>query len=148
VAQCMISVSVFYFVRFNPFKYSSLSLCFLSPVFQQFSIHIIISSTLTSYGMWYYWCSVILFSFPSFPKYNRLVPLLHKYSTPEFACDHACSCIYVYLWIYLPHMRENILVLCIWSCLTSLSMISSNCIYLSSNPQVIILCGWVILHCV
>jgi hypothetical protein len=31
-----------------------------------------------------YWCSIILFSFPSFPMFHRVVPLLQTCSTYEF----------------------------------------------------------------
>jgi hypothetical protein len=82
--------------------------------------------------MQYYWCSIILFSFLSFPEFHRVVPLLQMCSTIEFVYDHACFCIYVFLWIYLAHMRENMYLLCFWSLLTSLNM-SSNCIHLSSK---------------
>jgi hypothetical protein len=83
----------------------------------------------------YYWCSVILFSFLSFPKFHRVAPLLQIFSTIEFVYDHACFWVYVYLWIYLSHMRENICLLCFWSWLTSLNMVSSNCIHLPLNPM-------------
>jgi hypothetical protein len=72
----------------------------------------------------YCWCSVILFSFP---KFCRVVLLFQTCSTSEFVCDHAFFCVYVYLWIYLPHMRENMWPLSFWAWLTSLSMMSSNC---------------------
>jgi hypothetical protein len=72
-----------------------------------FSTHILISSTFTSYGMQYYRCSVILFSFPSFPEFHRVVTLLQTCSTTEHVYDHACFCVYVSLWIYLSHMRQN-----------------------------------------
>jgi hypothetical protein len=36
-------------------------------------------------------------------------------------------------WIYLPHMRENMWTLSFWAWLTSLNMMSSNCIHLDSN---------------
>jgi hypothetical protein len=85
--------------------------------------------------MWYYWCSIIFFSFLSFPEFHRVVPLLLICSKSEFVCDHACFCVYVYLWIYLPCMRENMQLLCFWSWLTSLNIMSSNCIHLPSNPM-------------
>jgi hypothetical protein len=84
--------------------------------------------------MWYYWCSIILSSFPSFPKFHRVVPLLQTCSTTEFVYYHARFYIYVYLRIYLPHVREHMCLLCFWSWLTSLSMISSNCTHLPSDP--------------
>jgi hypothetical protein len=47
--------------------------------------------------LWYYWCSIILFSFPSFPKIHRVVPLLQTCSTSGFVYDHADFCVYVCL---------------------------------------------------
>jgi hypothetical protein len=102
------------------------------PIFQHLSIHILIS--LASCGMRYYWCSTIFFSFPSFPEFHRVVPLLQTCPTTEFVFDNACFCVYVYLWIHLPPMRENMHLLCFWFWLTSLKMMSSNCIHLPSNP--------------
>jgi hypothetical protein len=75
------------------------------------------------------------FSFPFMfpPEFQRLVPLLQTHCTSEFVYEHACFCVYVYLWIYLPHMRENMRPLCFCAWLTSLNMMSSNCIHLLSN---------------
>jgi hypothetical protein len=84
--------------------------------------------------MQYYWCCIIIFSFPSFLEFHRVVPLLQTCSTLEFVYDHACFCEYVYLWIYLPCMRENMQLLCFWTWLTSLNIMFSNYIYLLSNP--------------
>jgi hypothetical protein len=106
-----------------------------STIFQPLSVHILISSTFTSCGMRYYCCSVILFSFLSFPKFHRVVPLLQTCSTTEFVYDHACFCVYIYLRIYLPCMRENMHLLCFWSGL--LNMMSSNCIHLPSKQFLI-----------
>jgi hypothetical protein len=39
----------------------------------------------------------ILFSFPSFPEFHGVVPLLRTCSTSEFVYDHVCFCVYVYL---------------------------------------------------
>jgi hypothetical protein len=65
VSQRMPTVGVLYFGLFNLFKNSPLSLYLPPPVFQQLSIYILISSAFTSYGMWYYWCSIILYYFKS-----------------------------------------------------------------------------------
>jgi hypothetical protein len=64
---------------------------------------------------------------------NRVVTLLQTCSTSEFVYDHAWFCVYVYLWTYLPCMRENVWLSCFWVWLTSLNMMSSSCIYLPSN---------------
>jgi hypothetical protein len=126
VSQCIPAVRILYFGPFNPFH------CFLSitpiPHFPQFSVHILISSTFTSYGMQNYWCSIVLFSSPSFPEFH-----CYKRSTYEFPYDHACFCVYVYLWIYVLCMRENMQLLSFWTWLSLLKMMSSNCIHLLSN---------------
>jgi hypothetical protein len=110
---------------FNSFQYTSL--CLLPS-------HFMICDT-----------TLILFSFPFFPKFHRVVPLLQTCSTTEFVYDYACFCVYVYLWIYLQCIRENMHLLCFWSWLTSLNMMTSNCIHLPSNPMSFIIpCGWVI----
>jgi hypothetical protein len=96
--------------------------------------------------MQYYWCSIILFSFLSFPEFHRVVPLLQMCCTIEFVYDHVYFCVYVYLSSYLPCMRENMHLLCFWSWLTSLSMVSSNCIHYLQTPCHYSL--WLILHCV
>jgi hypothetical protein len=41
-------------------------------------------------------------------------------------------CMFI-LWIYLPHMIENMALLCFWSWLTSLNVMSSNYIPVPSN---------------
>jgi hypothetical protein len=82
--------------------------------------------------MRYYWCSIILFSFPSFPELHRVVvQLLQTCSTTDFVYD--CF-VYMHIsWIYLPHMKKNMWPLSFWAWLTSHNMISSNCIHLPSN---------------
>jgi hypothetical protein len=48
--------------------------------------------------------------------------------------------VYMFIfWIYLPHMRENMWPLFFWTWLTSLNIMSSNCIYLPSDHMVSIL---------
>jgi hypothetical protein len=50
----MPTVDELYFDLFNPFECSPLSLYLPPLVFQQLSVHILISSAFTSYGMQYY----------------------------------------------------------------------------------------------
>jgi hypothetical protein len=55
--------------------------------------------------------------------------------------------IYVYFWIYLPHVRENIQTVLLWVWLTSVNMIISS-IHLPANSIIsyfIPLNGWIIL---
>jgi hypothetical protein len=68
VFQYMPAVGVLFFGQFHPFHDSPL-LC-PPPVFQQFSIHILITSTFTTYSVQYYYRSVILFSF-LLPKFQE-----------------------------------------------------------------------------
>jgi hypothetical protein len=107
VSQCMPTVDLLYFGPFNPFHYSSLtSLSPTPPIFEQLSIHILISSTFTDL-MFYNITDALSFSFPfPFPKFNRVVPLFQTYSTYEFVYDHTCFCVYVYL-LYLFSMNER-----------------------------------------
>jgi hypothetical protein len=81
---------------------------------------------------------VLLMCYPSlffslFPEFHRVVLLLQTCST-LWSCLFAYKfifmfCVYVYLWIYLSYMRENMQSLSFWVWLTSLSMMSSNCIH-------------------
>jgi hypothetical protein len=49
------------------------------------------------YVLWHYWCSITLFSFPSFPKFHRVVLLLKTYSTYEFIYGYV---VFVYMFIF------------------------------------------------
>jgi hypothetical protein len=81
---------------FQPFPLLSLTFHLPTPIFQQFSIYILISSTFTCYVL-QCWYSIVLFSFPSFPKFHRIISLLQTCSTYAFVYDHTCFCVYVYL---------------------------------------------------
>jgi hypothetical protein len=50
------------------------------------------------------------FSFPFFLSPNSIE--LQTCYTTEFVYDHACFCVYVYLWICRPRMKENMYLLC------------------------------------
>jgi hypothetical protein len=43
--------------------------------------------------MWYYWCVIILFYFPSFPEFHRVAPLLKTCST--------CLCMIILGFVYM-----------------------------------------------
>jgi hypothetical protein len=62
--------------------------------------------------MQYCWCSIIFFSFPSFPEFHRVVPLLETCSTSEFVYDRACF-VYMFIFAYIFHIWEKICTLCI-----------------------------------
>jgi hypothetical protein len=88
--------------------------------------------------------------------YHSLFPFPLFLSSAEYStvtnvfCIWVCiwSCLFllhVYLWLYLPHMKENMQPLSFWAWLTSFNMISSNCNHLPSN-HIITPYDWVILH--
>jgi hypothetical protein len=133
ISQCISTVDILYVGPFNPFHYSPLPLYLFPSIFQKFSMHTLISSTFTFYILQYYWCSIILFPFPSFPKVHRVVPLLQTCSTYEFVYEHTCFCIYVYLLDLFSMHEENMWSLSFWAWLTSLNITSSNCIHFPSN---------------
>jgi hypothetical protein len=81
---------------FNSFQYTSLYL----------------SSIFISYVMWCYWYSIILFSFPFFPKFHTVVPLLQTCSTSEFVYDHACF-VYMFFFGSIFHLWEKTCSLCV-----------------------------------
>jgi hypothetical protein len=138
VSQCVPTVRLLYFGLINPFHCSPLAFYLPPPFFNSFQ-YIYILYLHRRYLLWYCWCFIILLSFPSFPKFHRVVPLLQICSTYEFVYDHVCFCVYVYLWIYLPCMRENMWPLSFWSWLTSLNMMSSSYIHLLSNYMSLLL---------
>jgi hypothetical protein len=79
---------------------------FTSPPFFN-SFQFTSSYPLPSHLMPYYCCGVILFLFPSFPKFQRVVPLSLMCSTYVFAYDHGCF-VYIFIfWICLPHMKKT-----------------------------------------
>jgi hypothetical protein len=117
VSQCIPAVSILYFGPFSPFHYSPLPLYLQAHFSTAFNTH--------PYILYLHllWCVILLmccllFSFPSFLKFHRVVPLLQTCSTSEFIHDRACFGVYVYLWIdlwiYLPYMRENMQLLCFY----------------------------------
>jgi hypothetical protein len=75
---------------------------FLTP----FIIHPYILYLHRCYALQYYWCSIILFSFLSVPKFHSLAPLLQTCSIYEFVYECACFYVYVYL-LDLSSMYEK-----------------------------------------
>jgi hypothetical protein len=96
VSQCIPTMSIPYFGPFNPFHCSPLPLYFRPLIFNSFqylSLYPLPSQMLCFSVL----LILILFSFPSFPKSHRVVPLLQTCSTYEFIYAHICFCGYVYL---------------------------------------------------
>jgi hypothetical protein len=125
ISRCIPTVYIRYFGQLNP-----LTLSLLPPIHQQFSVCIVIFICLhTCNGFWYRWLSVIVFPFPSSPKFYRVVQLVQICFSYKCVHDHAWFCVYVYLWIYLPHMWENMRLLSFWTWLTSLTCLPIPSIY-------------------
>jgi hypothetical protein len=132
-------MGILFFGPFNPFHYSPLPLYLPSPSFKQLSLHIL-TSLPSSDVMQYYWCAIILFSFPSFPKCRRVIPLLQTCSTYEFVYDHSCLCVYVDL---SSTYERNMQPLPFWAWLTSPNMMSSNCtLSILKQPPSYVCCLW------
>jgi hypothetical protein len=92
---------------------------------------------LRCYALWYYWCSIIFFYFPSFLVFLRVVPLLQTWSTYEFVYDDTYFCVYIYLLGLSP--RENTWPFSFWAWFALLNMVSSTCTHLPSNHMLLFL---------
>jgi hypothetical protein len=70
------------------------------------------------------------FSFPFLPSLNSIEYFHYiKHVLHLSLCMIMLVFMYMFIfWIYLPHMRENMLPLSFWAKLNSLNMMSSNCI--------------------
>jgi hypothetical protein len=84
----------------------------LPPRFSTVFIHILISFTFTSCSMQYYWCSIVLFPFSSFPEVHRAVPQLQTCSTSECVYDQL---VFVHMFIFgsVLHIWEKAWGLCL-----------------------------------
>jgi hypothetical protein len=72
---------------------------------KQYSIHILISSTFTYYVMQYYWYSVILFSFPSFPEFQSSSTATNMFYI--WVCIWSCLLLFLYLSLDLSSTYER-----------------------------------------
>jgi hypothetical protein len=88
--------------------------------------------------MWYYWCSIILFSFSSFPEFHTVVPLLQTCPTTEFVYDHTFLCVCLLLDLSSTYERKHAF-LEFWSWLTDVLHLPSKTpchylLWLSTTP--------------
>jgi hypothetical protein len=90
-------VGILYFGLFNPFHALPYSFTSHPHYSTAFSTHPYILYLHRCNILWYYWWSIILFSFLSFPEFHRAIPVLQTCSTSEFVYDHTCFAVYVYL---------------------------------------------------
>jgi hypothetical protein len=118
-SQCVPAMSILYFGPFNPFHCSPSSLPSHPHYSAAFSTHPYVLYLHKCDVLWYYWCSIILFSFP----YYKHVLHLNMWS-------HLFLCIHLSLDLSSTYERKRGLFL---SWLTSLNMMSSNCIHFPSN---------------
>jgi hypothetical protein len=94
VSLCIPTVSILYFGLFSRFHCSPLTLYLSTPIFQQLSIYIHVSSTFTSYILWFYWCSIIFFSFSSFLEFHRVLSINMFYIwVCTWSCLVLCICL-------------------------------------------------------
>jgi hypothetical protein len=115
------------------------------PHFKHLSKHILISSTVTSYVLQCNLCSIILFSFHLSPSF---IEHFHYYNHILHLSLYMIMLVFVYMftfWIYLPHMRENMLPLYFLVWLSSLYHILQMHPF-TFKPHVIIPYGWVKLN--
>jgi hypothetical protein len=83
--------------------------------------------------MWYYWYSIILFFFPSFPEFHRLVSLLQKCN---WVCIWSCLFLYICLSLVLSTMYERKHVSFVFLILANFSLYDVlHCIHLPSNSM-------------
>jgi hypothetical protein len=123
-----IPAAVLYFGQFNSFHYSPLTLPSHLPHFiTAFNSYPSILYLHRCYVLQYCWRSIIPFSFPFFPEFHSVVPLLQTCSTCLFLCIYLSFGSIFHLWekTYGLYFSEPDL--------TSLNMISTNCIHLTSN---------------
>jgi hypothetical protein len=106
VSQCIPAESILNFGPFNPFHYSPLCLYLPAPIFQQLSRHVLFLYFHRCYVLWYCWCPRVLFYFPSFTEFHRVVPLLQTCSTYECVYDHVGFSVYFCL-LDLPSMYKR-----------------------------------------
>jgi hypothetical protein len=92
VSQWIPAVSLLYCGQFNP----CLTLYLPPPLFTSFQCTSLCPLPAQMWCFMILWCSIILFSFPSFPEFHRVVPLLKTCSTSEFVYDHVWFCVCVY----------------------------------------------------
>jgi hypothetical protein len=141
ISWCIPAVLILYFGSLNPS---------LPPLlFQQLSIHIVITSTFTDVM---FYNTVHALSFLPFLPSSSAIEQFHNYKHILSMSLYEIIFVFMYMfifWIYLPHMRENMQPLSFWIWITSLIQ-SSNCIHLFTfKPHGVILPnGWVKLHCI
>jgi hypothetical protein len=140
VSQCIPAVGIT-LVHSTPsitLPYPSNSLPQFFNSFQYTSFHSLPSQMLCFTILLMLYHSLILFSFPSFLVFHRVVPLLQTCSTYEFVHDHVYFYVYVCL-LGLSCMRENMWPFIFRAWLTSFNIMSSNCIHLPSNHKPLLL---------
>jgi hypothetical protein len=120
VSQCMPTMSTLYFGPFNPFYYSPLLLNLPPPIFNSFQYTS--PYLLPSHLMLHYWCSIIHFSFPSFPKFHCYKYVLHL-------SLYMITCVFVNVFIFRS-------ILHIWEKTCSLSIFEPGLLYITWCPPI------------
>jgi hypothetical protein len=96
VSQCMPTVGILYFGLFNPFHYSPLPFYLPPPIFQQLSVHILVSSTFTDFTILLMLChSLFLSLIPRVPwSSSTIINMI-------YILVYILSCLFLYICLSL-----------------------------------------------
>jgi hypothetical protein len=107
IYQCIPDIGILSFCLFNSFHCFHLPRLPPNPWYTTaFTTHPYIHYLHRFLCLMYHLCSIILFSFPSFPKFHSIVPLFQTYFVCEFMYDRDFF-VYVYLLDHFPDLRGN-----------------------------------------
>jgi hypothetical protein len=80
------------------------------------------------------WCTSLLFTI-CLSFFSSSLGLLYEshFGYMFWICWYVCMILLVFVWAYIPHMRENMSPLAFWTWLTSFKMIFFSSIHLPAN---------------
>jgi hypothetical protein len=109
ISQCIGAMKMLYFGQLKSLYYLPLSLPSATYYPAVFSTFCYVPYLCRCEVFWYCWL-LVSFLTPS-PWVPYVFPLLPTFSTCTCVFDHFWFCVYIYFWIYLPNMRENMKLL-------------------------------------
>jgi hypothetical protein len=114
-------VGILYFHSSNPFHHSTLFLLLPPPIFNSFKTHLCVLYLHRCYVLQYYWCCIIIFSFPSF---STIIKMFYIWVC-IWSCLFLCICLSLgsisHKWerdhccVSRPSLTETSLC-CTWLC--------------------------------